>query len=206
MFARWPTASGAWRGEDTRGRVVAFLRPYHKRLANLRVDADGVGYNFGLHLRDQGLPVDFIHVGTPVESKPNMKAYDPALRFPNKKAQMYQCLADMLERDEIDGLIDDTTIGQLSGIQYEIDSRGRMMIESKEKARQRGVISPDRAEALMLALGKPMPIIEWHSVRELRDPKSPFFDGSDSDDHPFRGRRWDGYVGNFRWGRFKGAW
>jgi hypothetical protein len=120
---------GAWRGEDTRGRVGAFLRPYHKSLAIVRVDADGVGYNFGLHLRDQGLPVEFIHVGIPVKSKDNMKAYDPALRFSNRKAEMYQCLADMLERDEIDGLIDDTTIGQLSGIQYEIDSRGRIMIE-----------------------------------------------------------------------------
>ena len=197
---------GAWRGEDTRGRVVAFLRPYHKSLAIVRVDADGVGYNFGLHLRDQGLPVEFIHVGIPVKSKANMKAYDPALRFSNRKAQMYQCLADMLERDEIDGLIDDTTIGQLSGIQYEIDSRGRIMIESKEKARQRGVASPDRAEALMLALGKPMPIIEWHSIRELGDPKSPFFDGADGDDRPLGGRRWDGYVGNFRWGKFKGTW
>jgi hypothetical protein len=48
------------------------------------------------------------------------------------------------------------------------------MIESKEKTRQRGVASPDRAEALMLALGKPMQVVEWHSIRELRDPKSPF--------------------------------
>jgi hypothetical protein len=152
----------------------------------------------------QGLPVEFIHVGIPVKSKAKMKASDPALRFSNRKAQMYQCLADMLERDEIDGLIDDTTIGQMSGIQYEIDSRGRIMIESKEKARQRGVASPDRAEALMLALGKPIPIIEWHSIRELGDPKSPFFDGGD--DRPFGGRRWDGYVGNFRWSRIKGAW
>jgi hypothetical protein len=34
---------------------------------------------------------------------------------------------------------------------YEIDSRGRIRIEPKEKAKQRGVPSPDRAEALMLA-------------------------------------------------------
>jgi hypothetical protein len=80
----------------------------------------------------------------------------------------------LLERNEIDGLIDDTTIGQLSSIQYEIDSRGRMMIESKQKVRQRGVASPDRAEALMLALGKPIPIMEWRSIRDLEDPKSPF--------------------------------
>src|SRR5271163_4777835 len=40
----------------------------------------------------------------------------------------------------------------LSSILYEIDSHGRMKIESKEDARKRGVRSPDRADALMLAL------------------------------------------------------
>jgi phage terminase large subunit len=196
---------GAWRGDDTRGHAVAFLKPYRDRLATVRVDADGTGYNFGLCLRDQGLPVDLAHVGIPVESKPNLRADDPALRFFNQKAQLYQRVADLLEHDGLDGLTDDTTIGQLAGILYETDPRGRTMIESKEKARQRGVQSPDRAEALMLALGKPPEVFEWHSVRELEDPKSPFYNGSDDDDYPGRGRRWDGFVGKLRFPN-KGAW
>jgi hypothetical protein len=185
---------GAWRSEDTRGRVVAFLNPYRGRLSTVQVDADGAGYNFALHLRDQGLPVELVHVGIPVESKPNLRADDPALRFFNQKAQLYQHLADLLESNALDGLVDDTTIGQLAGILYEIDPRGRLMIEPKEKARQRGVASPDRAEALMLALGKPPQVMEWHSVRELRDPRSPFYAGSDDDDNDLhtlvRRRRW----------------
>jgi hypothetical protein len=64
-------------------------------------------------------------------------------------------LADALEHDELQGLSDETTIGQLAGILYEIDSHGRLKIEPKERARERGVPSPDRAEALMLALCKP---------------------------------------------------
>jgi len=58
------------------------------------------------------------------------------------------------ERDQVEGLLDETTIGQLAGLLYEFDSQGRMKIESKEKARERGVVSPDRADALMLALCK----------------------------------------------------
>ena len=197
---------GAWRGEDTRGSVVAFLRPYRDRLAIVRVDADGIGHNFALHLRDEGLPVDPVHVGVPVESKPRLKADDPALRFSNKKAQMYQRLADLLEREEIDGLVDGTTIAQLSGILYETDSHGRMMIESKEKARQRGASSPDRAEALMLALGAPIQLIEFRTSSDLSAANTPFYDGSDDDDLPFERRRWDVLAGNFRWGRIKGAW
>src|SRR5260370_22848464 len=42
-----------------------------------------------------------------------------------------------------------------------------MKIEAKEKARARGVPSPDRAEALMLALCKPPQRIEYYSVRDL---------------------------------------
>ena len=49
--------------------------------------------------------------------------------------------------------MDDTTIGQLAGILYEINSHGQQLIEPKKKAAERGVPSPDRAEALMLALG-----------------------------------------------------
>src|SRR5207253_8373081 len=51
-----------------------------------------------------------------------------------------------LERDQIEGLTDEATIGQLAGILYQFDSQGRIKIESKEKARARGVSSPDRAE------------------------------------------------------------
>jgi len=80
---------------------------------------------------------------------------NPAERFANLKAQYYQTLAHLLERDEIEGLTDETTVAQLSGLVYEIDAQGRMKIGSKEEARAHGIVSPDRAEALMLALGKP---------------------------------------------------
>jgi hypothetical protein len=92
---------------------------------------------------------------------------DPAQRFVNLKAGYYQELADAFERDQVEGLTDEETIGQLSGILYEIDPQGRMKIESKEKARERGAPSPDRAEALMLALCKPPP--DYYGYRSARD-------------------------------------
>ena len=45
-------------------------------------------------------------------------------------------------------------------------------IEPKEKAAERGVPSPDRAEALMLALGPPMRVYEFASSRDLAGPKA----------------------------------
>jgi hypothetical protein len=147
-------ATGAWRGADTRGQVVNFLNQFRSGLALVRVDSIGVGYNFGLHLRDCRFPVELVNVAMPCESKPRSGERDPARRFLNLRACFYQELADAFERDQIEGLLDETTIGQLAGLLYEFDSQGRMKIESKEKARERGVASPDRADALMLPLCK----------------------------------------------------
>ena len=63
----------------------------------------------------------------------------------NLRAKCYQRLADLIQRKALDGLRDATTIGQLAGIRYELDASGRIKIESKDSARQRGVRSPDRA-------------------------------------------------------------
>jgi phage terminase large subunit len=146
---------GAWRAQDSRGNVLRFLEPYRNRLSAVRVDSIGVGHNFALHLQDKGLPVEFVNVCMSCDSRPEMANRNPAERFTNLKAQYYQTLADLLERDEIEGLTDETTVAQLSGLVYEIDAQGRMKIGSKEEAKAHGIVSPDRAEALMLALGKP---------------------------------------------------
>ncbi len=146
---------GAWRGEDTRGAVVRFLEPYRRRLAAVRVDAIGIGHNFALHVRDEGFPVRLVNVGLACSSGPELGDNDPAKRFVNDKARFYRTLADIFERNEIEGLNDELTLSQLAQITYDIDSHGRLRIESKERASKRGVRSPDRAEALMLALGQP---------------------------------------------------
>jgi phage terminase large subunit len=191
---------GAWRGEDTRGQVVDFLNQYRARLSLVRVDAIGPGHHFGLHLRDRRFPVELVNVAMPCESKPNFGENDPARRFVNLKASYYQALADAFQRDQIEGLTDETTIGQLAGILYEIDSHGRMKIESKESARQRGVRSPDRAEALMLALCQPPQKFEYFTMSNPPGGNRafPFDDDFDPDDHIGGSRRgfWDAAAGN----------
>jgi hypothetical protein len=93
------------------------LRPYRDRLNQVRVDADGIGHNFALHLRNEGFRVEFVHVGLRVEGRPAPDAL--SLLFFNLRAQYYERLADLLQRDALDGLRDATTIGQLAGIRYE---------------------------------------------------------------------------------------
>jgi hypothetical protein len=194
-------AIAAWRGEDTRGQAVSFLNKFRSRLSMVYVDGIGVGHNFGLHLRDFRFPVDLVNVGRSCDSKPNWKENDPARRFVNQRASFYQGLADAFERDQIDGLMDEATIGQLAGILYEMDAQGRTKIESKENARQRGVRSPDRADALMLALSKPPQKFEYFSARNSSAVKGAPFGDDDYDPDDYIDNTQRGWRAEFAPGR-----
>ena len=75
-------------------------------------------------------------------------------KFANLKAELYWGLRMRLETGDISGPMDERTIGQLAGIRYKHNARGQVVIESKDDARKRGVKSPDRAEAVMLAFAE----------------------------------------------------
>jgi hypothetical protein len=114
------------------------------------------------------------------------------------------------ERDQVEGLFDETTIGQLAGLLYEFDSHGRMKIESKDNARERGVPSPDRADALMLALCK----APYESLAaSLAFTRRGQYPGSSPHDRRAeeleREQRMDGgqrYTNPSRFSHVKGAW
>ena len=210
---------GAWRGGDDCGQVVSFLNEFRSRLSVVRVDSIGVGYNLVFHLRACRFPVEAVKVSWSCESQPNWGENDPSWHFANVKASMYQALADAFERDQVEGLTDETTIGQLAGILTEFDSHGRLTIESKEEARKRGASSFDRAEALMLALGKPYQKFEFYTIHDLRrltskstGPASvmshPYFGFDDLGDDDGDDERdpWAGLVGKRRWPRGRVCW
>ena len=134
----------AWSIPDPRGQCVAFLTPYKERL-RVKVDSIGIGYNFAKHLQDQGFRVELVNVGQPAHDK---------TRFKNLKAEYYWGLRERLQAGELAGLTDDHTISQLGTIRWKATPEGKIAIESKEEMRSRGVKSPDRADALMLAFAE----------------------------------------------------
>jgi hypothetical protein len=75
-------------------------------------------------------------------------------------------LRERFQNGEVSGLDDEVSIAQLASLRYEINPRGQVQIESKEEARKRGVKSPDRAEALMLAFADRTPgILRYYQER-----------------------------------------
>jgi hypothetical protein len=136
-----------WSGIDARGAIAAELAPYRGRLEAVNVDTIGVGAYFASHLKDLGFPVRSIRV--------SQKSHRPD-QFINLKAELYWDLRERFEKGEVSGLNDEQAISQLATIRYSYSPRGQLLIESKEDARRRGIKSPDRAEAFMLAYaGRP---------------------------------------------------
>jgi len=140
-------------------------------LAEINFDCAGVGAYFATDFESFGfININGINVG---------EATDFQDRYRNLKAELYWSLRERFQNGEVSGL-DDVSIAQLASIRYEINPRGQVQIESKDEARKRGVESPDRAEALMLAFADRTPGIsryyqelsEAQAARE-KDPSLP---------------------------------
>lgn len=125
------------RGPDIEGIKRLPVPPDH-----IRMDVIGVGKGVYDRLMEQGLHVNGVDVHLP--------AYDPTL-FANRRAELYWELRERFEEGSISIPPDKHLIRELANIRYEIDSRGRIIIWSKQKMRKEGIPSPDRADALMLA-------------------------------------------------------
>lgn len=143
--------SGSWATSDPRGDVIAAMMPFKDQIKKVNVDVIGIGWGMARHLEDQGFAVGNINVGE--------APADPE-KYANLKAELYWGLRMRFQEGHVSGLADEKTVGQLAGIRYKHDARGRVVIESKEDARKRGVHSPDRAEAVMLAFAE---VREEHS-------------------------------------------
>jgi phage terminase large subunit len=137
---------------DPRGWLVERLNRYrtpsiedkHLGLGQVNVDSCGIGWGVVCHLRDEKFPVKAVNVGETPRDKD---------KYANLKAELFWGLRKRFQDGDVCGLKDERTRGQLATIRYEHNSRGQLVIESKEDMVKRGVKSPDRAEALMLTFG-----------------------------------------------------
>jgi hypothetical protein len=159
-----------WQGADTEvtaGRVVETLRSYnvqqrvparmHRSLAVLTdplemlgrpadvyVDVIGVGAGVADRLRAERWPVTDFNAAA--------KATEEG-RFQNRRAEAYWRVRQQLERGELALLPDEALFEELAATNYTITGAGRIQIEAKADIRQRLGRSPDRADAVVMAMG-----------------------------------------------------
>lgn len=120
---------------------IGLLRPM--QLGGVVVDTIGIGYNFALHLGDQGFPIWGLNAqARPVDAR----------MYSNQKAEVYFTCREAMKRGDISGLYDEECAAQLSSIRYSENSHGLVEIESKDMRNKRGIPgSPDRCESLIFS-------------------------------------------------------
>ena len=140
------TYIGGIRKRDTM-EVAGWIANQAKKEKPHKIIVDEIGIGAGVYdrLRELKFPV----VSCNVQHKP-------------KNDQEYARVRDEIWGNTrgaiIDGLDlcdDDELTGQLSSPKYKFDSAGRVVIESKDDMKKRGVDSPDRADALCMTFYQP---------------------------------------------------
>ena len=159
-----------------RGDVVVDVRMFHGidtedlagRVRNtaLALDASGVnvdevGMGAGVvdKLRNEGAPVQGINgSNSPIRE---------TVVCANLRAEGYWTLARRFREHTIRIPRDAELIAELASLRYRYNSRGKVLMESKEDMKRRGLPSPDKADALMLAFLDTEPPVE--PPRWMRD-------------------------------------
>ena len=137
----------AYRGLDTMelaGRVIdAYRRWLFPRTPDrIAIDEIGVGAGVVDRLKELNFPVAGINVGRPARQR---------RLFANMRAEGYWRLYELFNQEAIAIPNDTELAGQLASLRHRYNSKGQFYMETKDEARARGVPSPDKADALMLA-------------------------------------------------------
>ena len=137
------------------GRIT---RQYNKQhCISGMVETDGMGEVFLSRLKEMGIKLKGFKAGSK-SAKPD--------QYYNLKTEAWFFARDLFEEGKVSIPDDDRLINQLASCKYEIrDSGGKLKIESKKDMKQKMGGSPDRADAVIVAL--------WCSKFQ-RDPKRDF--------------------------------
>lgn len=131
---------------QTAGWIVQAAKDTKRAIAQVRVDADGLGVGvFDLvqaaHVEAEGM-------------RGGMPASDPS-QFFNRRSEWFWNLREMLDPHGPNpiALPDNPKLReQLVGIQWQLTPKGQRRIEGKDEMRARGLVSPDEADAVAYAL------------------------------------------------------
>ena len=126
------------------GWVVAAIKEF--RPTRMYIDEIGVGAGVVDRLKEAGYNVRGVNVAR--------RSRQDGL-FANLRAEGFWRLRELFANGGISIPADNQLMGELAALRYSYDSLGRILMESKDSMRQRGLPSPDKADALMLAFFEP---------------------------------------------------
>lgn len=134
-----------WKDKDTMRAVGRFITEI--KLAGLEgsdcwADSGGMGIPMCDALRDAGIVVNRVNNGEAAFDKEN---------YANRGTEMWVRYARMIEIGKIVPPDDEEAKSQLTARGMDYNSKGKLQLESKDKMKERGVSSPDTADADILS-------------------------------------------------------
>lgn len=155
----WPTT-------ETTGKVKQFT---FQNTHPVRVQVDDVGVGGGVldPLVEDGLDAVGLNGGSACVER----LKDGRARFVNARSEWYWQLRELLQDGALDlDPEDEDLAAQLVDIRWGVNSKGQIWVEPKDDMKDRGVDSPDRADALMYSVAKPGPTVPvtHQKVRDRR--------------------------------------
>ena len=143
------------------GQIVNIIQELNHQYPNIyvkvKIDCDGLGVGVYDRLKEvisqKGLKAIAIecHFG----GKGGKVSYDEPIEYKNSTGIMWGTIRSKLLNKSLFLCNDDELVSQLTNRKYFIESDGTIRLEKKEEMKKRGVHSPDRADALALALYEP---------------------------------------------------
>lgn len=157
-----------WQGHElsyTAGRAHQAIRDGY----TLVYDEGGLGAGITSHLQQDGIRIgDQAHPCNAGSSSTSPND------FPKMRDQLWCTAADYLRLGHLDMTalprdVFQTLKGELTAVEYDLDSRSRRTVESKDELKKRIGRSPDLADALCLALHRPARTVSRVRVHTTRN-------------------------------------
>jgi hypothetical protein len=156
------------------GWVQKIIR--EEKPAKVNIDVGGLGVGVYDRLRENSANRRITNAinfgGKPVEPPPLDERGQPAGGPANRRAEMWSNLKKALEAGRFVLPDSDSLQADLVSAGYKYDSAGRLLIESKQDMRRRGIPSPDEADAVALCFSEPEGsgfVHDKNFYRDLRD-------------------------------------
>lgn len=151
----------AWSKQDTMssaGRATKIMMRHPLNDVPTVIDIIGVGAGVYDRMRERRMNV------APYQG--SQRAVNPA-KFKNRRSESWWTFKELMEDGLIDLDPDDNTLAaQLQSVKWDVDSAGRIYVETKEDMRTRGLPSPDHADAAILSTVVAVTPIDMRNINQ----------------------------------------
>lgn len=143
------------------GQLVIIIQKLNQQHPNIRIkvkiDCDGLGVGVYDRLKEVIVSkrLNAVAIECHFGGKGGKVSYDEPIEYKNSTGIMWGTIRSKLLSESLFLCDDDELVSQLTNRKYSIDSDGTIVLEKKSEMKKRGVHSPDRADALALALYGP---------------------------------------------------